>query len=141
MQAELAAFEQRVGVAAPPPRAPRRSGCRHAAGRHPRRPAVARSAAGDLDVVLNARRGLAIESFRDARLGGDVLFGTLEHGYFPTIELGADWYSGSTVQESPLRHKGTDLEPVEPVFAALDDGGVRAWGTVDDRLRRGSRRS
>ncbi len=86
--------------------------------------------AGDLDVVLNARRGLAIESFTDTRWG-DVLLGTLEHGYFPTIELGADWYSGSTVQESPLRHKGTDLELVEPVFARLENGAIRAWATVD----------
>lgn len=85
---------------------------------------------GDLDVVLNARRGLAIESFTDARWG-DVLLGTLEHGYFPTIELGADWYSGSTVQESPLRHKGTDLELAEPVFARLENGAIRAWATVD----------
>ncbi len=85
---------------------------------------------GELDVVLNARRGLAIDSFTDTRWG-DVLLGTLEHGYFPTIELGADWYSGSTVQESPLRHKGTDLEPVEPVFARLEDGAIRAWGTVE----------
>jgi hypothetical protein len=86
--------------------------------------------AGGLDVVLNARRGLAIDSFTDDRWD-DVLLGTLEHGFFPTIDLGADWYSGSTVQESPLRHKGTDLEPVEPAVARLDDGAIAAGGTVD----------
>ncbi len=130
MQAELAACERRLGVAAPAaaPPAPDTGDIPPGVTREGR---LWRVCAGDLDVVLNARRGLAVESFRDARLGGDVLIGTLEHGYFPTIELGADWYSGSTVQESPLRHKGTDLEPVEPVFAALTDGGVRAWGTVD----------
>ena len=130
MQSELAAFEQRVGVAAPPP-APARPPASHTPPGVTREGRLWRIRAGDLDIVLNARRGLAIEAFRDARLGGDVLFGTLEHGYFPTIELGADWYSGSTVQESPLRHKGTDLEPVEPVFAALAGGVVQAWGMVE----------
>lgn len=69
---------------------------------------------GPVTVRLNTRRGMAITSFRDDRLGEDPLLGTLEHGYFPTIELGADFYSGHLVQESPLTHKLTDLERVQP---------------------------
>jgi hypothetical protein len=70
--------------------------------------------AGPLTVRLNSRRGLAIEAFADARLGARPLLGVLEHGYFPTIELGADFYSGHLVQEPPLAHKVTDLERVRP---------------------------
>jgi hypothetical protein len=68
---------------------------------------------GPLTARLNARRGLAIEAFTDNRVGDRPLFGTLEHGYFPTIDLGADFYSGHLVQESPLTHKVTDLERVQ----------------------------
>jgi hypothetical protein len=69
---------------------------------------------GPLVVRLNVRRGMAIEAFVDTRVCERPLLGTLEHGYFPTIELGADFYSGHLVQESPLTHKVTDLERVEP---------------------------
>jgi hypothetical protein len=128
MQAELAAVERRHGASAPA--APVRGGPPATAERDGR---LWRVSAGAVTVVLNARRGLAIDSFRDERLGGDALFGTIEHGYFPTIELGADWYSGSLVEESPLRHKVTDLELVEPELEA-HDGGVRAWATVATEL-------
>jgi hypothetical protein len=67
-------------------------------------------------------------------LDGDVLFGTLEHGYFSTIELGADWYTGDVVQETPLRHKVTDLEPMEPVFARTEEGAIRVWGSLATEL-------
>lgn len=70
--------------------------------------------AGPLTVRLNPRRGLAIASFADASVGDRALLGTLEHGYFPTIELGADFYSGHLVLEPPLAHKVTDLERVRP---------------------------
>jgi hypothetical protein len=70
--------------------------------------------AGPLSVCLNPRRGLAIAAFTDARVDACPLLGTLEHGYFPTIELGADFYSGHLVQEPPLAHKVTDLERVRP---------------------------
>jgi hypothetical protein len=56
--------------------------------------------------------------------------GTIEHGYYPAIELGADWYSGNLVQETPGHHKVTDLAPLEPVFAALPGGALRAWACV-----------
>jgi hypothetical protein len=86
--------------------------------------------AGDLRVTLNARRGLAVHAFRDLRVADVPLLGTLEHGFFPTIALGADWYTGNTVQEPPAQQKVTDLGPCEPVWAALGGGAVRVWGTV-----------
>jgi hypothetical protein len=69
---------------------------------------------GPVTLCLNTRRGMAIEAFSDARIYERPLFGTLEHGYFSMIELGADFYSGHLVQESPLTHKLTDLERVQP---------------------------
>ena len=89
---------------------------------------------GHLAVTLNARRGLAIEAFSDGRIGPETLFGTLEHGYFPTIELGADWYTGDVVQEAPLRHKVTDLEPMAPVFEDAGGGVIRAFGRLTTEL-------
>lgn len=89
---------------------------------------------GHLAVTLNARRGLAIEAFTDERVGPQTLFGTIDHGYFPTIELGADWYTGDVVQEAPLCHKVTDLEPMEPVFEQTAQGTVRAFGRLTTEL-------
>ncbi len=79
--------------------------------------------AGELTLQLNSRRGLAIETFADGRVAPLPLLGTLEHGYFPTIELGADFYSGHLVQESPLHHKITDLGPVRPESVSMREGG------------------
>ncbi|HLW95893.1 MAG TPA: hypothetical protein VKS25_10990 [Solirubrobacteraceae bacterium] len=75
---------------------------------------------GELEVVLNTRRGLAIASFVDRSIGEQSLFGGIDHGYFELIELSADWYTGNLVQEAPLRQKVTDLEPMTPRFS--EDG-------------------
>jgi hypothetical protein len=89
---------------------------------------------GPLDVVLNARRGLAVVAFTDTRVSDRPLCGTLEQGYFPTIDLGVDWYSGHAVQDTPTHAKVTDLEPAEPGWEELPDGALRAWASVDTRL-------
>jgi hypothetical protein len=83
---------------------------------------------------LNTRRGLAIEAFSDARVSDRPLLGTLEHGYFPTIELGADFYSGHLVQESPLSHKVTDLECVQPEMGHDERGRPRAFAQIATEL-------
>jgi hypothetical protein len=89
---------------------------------------------GELTLRLNARRGLAIEAFTDTRVCERPLFGTLEHGYFPTIELGADFYSGHLVQESPMRQKVTDLEPVNPTVGLDEQGRVCALTQIATEL-------
>jgi Glycosyl hydrolase family 57 len=89
---------------------------------------------GSLAVRLNLRRGLAIEAFSDARVAPCPLFGTLEHGYFPTIELGADFYSGHLVQESPLTHKVTDLERVEPAVGMDARGRLCVLASIATEL-------
>jgi hypothetical protein len=90
--------------------------------------------AGALTLRLNLRRGMAIEAFGDARLGVGPLLGTLEHGYFPTIELGADFYSGHLVQESPLTHKVTDLERVRPAVGRDAQRRPCALARIDTEL-------
>ena len=71
MQAELAEAERRHAVTAPAPPPPRPAGAEPPA-QVTRDGRLWRIAAGDLEVVLNERRGLAVDSFRDGRLGGDV---------------------------------------------------------------------
>lgn len=133
MLEQLAAAEAAAGVTAPAPApaAPGDSGVLPEITRDGR---LWHVRSGHLAVTLNARRGLAVEAFCDERLGPETLFGTLEHGYFPTIELGADWYTGDVVQEAPLRHKVTDLEPMEPVFERTPDGVIRAFGRLGTEL-------
>lgn len=89
---------------------------------------------GPLALRLNPRRGLAIESFADARVSERPLFGTLEHGYFPTIALGADFYSGHLVQEPPLSHKVTDLERVQPEVGIDARGCPHAYARIATAL-------
>ncbi len=89
---------------------------------------------GALAVRLNLRRGMAIEALSDARVCECPLVGTLEHGYFPTIELGADFYSGHLVQESPLTHKITDLERVQPIVSYDQEGRLCALARIATEL-------
>ncbi len=70
-----------------------------------------------LVLTLNLRRGLAVERLAFRRHDFTALVGTLPHGYFHSIELGADFYSGGVVVELLTEHRRvTDLERVEPSF-------------------------
>jgi hypothetical protein len=90
--------------------------------------------AGALTLCLNLRRGMAITAFSDARVAARPLLGTLEHGYFATIDLGADFYSGHLVQESPLTHKITDLERVQPTVGHDGQGCLCARARIVTEL-------
>jgi hypothetical protein len=87
-----------------------------------------------LTLRLNTRRGLAIDALSDASVCDRPLLGTLEHGYFPTIELGADFYSGHLVQESPLTHKVTDLERTAPKVNLDGEGRLCAHARIETEL-------
>ncbi|MHB8066846.1 MAG: glycoside hydrolase family 57 [Desulfobaccales bacterium] len=65
-------------------------------------------------VRLNCRRGLAIDALWFKSISPEPLLGTLPHGYFEDISLGADFYSGHTIIEIPGRRRITDLNPTEP---------------------------
>jgi hypothetical protein len=66
-------------------------------------------------VELNLRRGLTIQSLAFRSHGFVPTVGTLPLGFFDSIELGADFYSGGVVIELPAQgRRVTDLERVEP---------------------------
>jgi hypothetical protein len=73
-------------------------------------------------LVLNMRRGLAIQSLAWRAQGMVPIVGTLPHGYFSSIALGADYYSGGLIAELPgLHSRVTDLDRVEPTFSRSGD--------------------
>jgi hypothetical protein len=82
---------------------------------------------------LNCRRGLAIDALRFGGEGEPALVGTLPHGYYDDIALGADYYTGHLVLEAPGRPKITDLEAAEPQIEVEEDGVV-VRGTVPTPL-------
>jgi hypothetical protein len=83
---------------------------------------------------LNVRRGLAVDALSFAALGPDRVVGTLPHGYYDTIALGADYYTGHLVLQSPGLPKITDLGPVDPRIEHLPDGSVAITGEVATAL-------
>jgi hypothetical protein len=78
-------------------------------------------------VVLNCRRGLAVDKLWLSDKDGEHLCGTLHHGAYDDISFGADFYTGHLVFEAPGRSKVTDLEPVEPYIQDTPEGVV-VWG-------------
>jgi hypothetical protein len=68
-----------------------------------------------IHLVLNARRGLAIKSLAFKRHNYEPVVGTLPQGYFSSIDLSVDFYSGGVIIEIPgERSRVTDLEWVKP---------------------------
>jgi hypothetical protein len=66
-------------------------------------------------LTLNLRRGLTIHTLGFRSQDFVSVIGTLPHGFFSSIELGADFYSGGVIIELPAEHcRITDLERVEP---------------------------
>jgi hypothetical protein len=74
-----------------------------------------------LQLSFNTHRGLALESFADATVGGTSLVGTLPHGFFDDIKWAADFYSGHLVFESAAIPKVTDLSRVTPEIEKQGD--------------------
>ena len=62
------------------------------------------------DALFDLRKGLSLT--RVAFGGDEPVLGTLPHGYYEDIGFGADWFSGTTILETPARPKVTDLAPV-----------------------------
>lgn len=97
-----------------------------------------------LKLILNRRRGMTIHTLAFKSQGFAALIGTLSQGYFQTIELGADFYSGGVLIEIPSQHaRLTDLEWVSPQIQqfgselsissviAFDQGKLRKTILVD----------
>lgn len=68
---------------------------------------------------LNCRRGLAVEELVFKDISSSPLVGTVPHGYYQDIFLGADFYTGHTIVEVPGRRRITDLSPVTAEVSAV----------------------
>lgn len=83
-----------------------------------------------IHIVLNLRRGMSIHSLAFRQHDFIPLIGTLPHGYFHSIELGADFYSGGSVIELLTEHQRiTDLDCVTPT-CWLEEGDLHIRGEV-----------
>jgi hypothetical protein len=135
----LADFEDQRGVAPPAPAIARP---RLPSRRRPDPEARFISWQTDhLGLRLNLARGLAIERIWKPDAPRGWLAGTLEHGFFDDIALGADFYSGNLVFQEPGAPQVTDLGPVTPDIeegpAALTISGAidSALGPITKRVR------
>ncbi|CAI8317286.1 MAG: Uncharacterised protein [Cellvibrionales bacterium UBA7375] len=88
-----------------------------------------------IKLELNLRRGLTINSLAFSSHEMEHCVGTLPHGYFPSISLGADYYSGGVVVELPSqRVRVSDLEKVDPKFRIKDNGNIEIYAEVNTQL-------
>ena len=79
----------------------------------------------DISTQLNMRRGLTMQSLAFSSHDMEPCVGTLPHGHFSSISLGADYYTGGVIIELPSeRMRFTDLENVEPKFSIKDNGNI-----------------
>jgi len=84
-----------------------------------------------LQIELNLRRGLTINSLAFSAHGMEPCIGTLPHGYFSSIKFGADYYSGGVVIEMPIeRRRITDLEKVIPYFSVNNKNEIEVHVTI-----------
>jgi len=84
-----------------------------------------------IEVVLNLRRGLTIHRLSFISHDLKPCIGTIAHGYFSSIELGADFYSGGVIIELPNeRTRITDLEQIEPVFSLINNESLEIHATI-----------
>ena len=67
-------------------------------------------------VVLNKSKGLTINKLIIKKFGENSLLGSLDHGYYDDISLGADYYSGHAVIERSGEHKVTDLGKISHII-------------------------
>lgn len=76
----------------------------------------------DLRLVLNLRKGLTVRALAFRSQDFVPVVGTLPHGYFESIDYGADFYTGGVIVELPGEHRRvTDLVPAVPEYFARGD--------------------
>ena len=75
-----------------------------------------------INLTLNFRRGLAIQSLAFKSHDFESVLGTLAQGFFNSIEFGVDYYSGGVLIEVPAASiRVTDLEWVAPKIQQHED--------------------
>lgn len=76
-------------------------------------------------LVINLRRGMAIDSLCFKSHADESCLGTIKHGHLTNIAQGVDYYSGGIVIESAVsQSKTTDLYPVIPTYLVSKDGDL-----------------
>jgi hypothetical protein len=75
----------------------------------------------NVKILLNKNKGLSIKELIFKGLSAHSLLGTIDHGYYEDISLGADYYSGHLVVERYGEHKITDLLSVNPIIYETND--------------------
>lgn len=83
--------------------------------------------------VLNKVKGLAIDNLWFKNISTEPLIGTLPHGYYDDISLGADFYSGHIVIEKPGEHKITDLQKCKPKIFLKEESLLCVRAEIQDR--------
>ena len=73
-------------------------------------------------IKLNKWKGLTITELVCKNQSETSLLGTLDHGFYDDISLGADYYSGHAIIERPGEHKVTDLQKLSPEIEKTNDG-------------------
>ena len=76
---------------------------------------------GKFKITLNMNKGLSIFALGHKDSGYLPLIGTLDHGFYDDITLGADFYSGHAVIERFGKHKITDLGKVSPSIVETEN--------------------
>jgi len=66
------------------------------------------------ELILNCNKGLTITSLIFKDISPCPLIGTISHGYYDDISLGADYFTGHTIIEGADLKKFTDLASVVP---------------------------
>ncbi len=86
--------------------------------------------AQEVELTLLKDRGLALSSASFPGISDKALLGTLGHGYFDSIELGADFFSGHLIHTSRDGVKTTDLCPA-PHTIREDSGGLSISSDIE----------
>lgn len=73
-----------------------------------------------IHVRFNHAKGMTIDSLAAKDISDQPFLGTLEHGYYEDIGLGADFYSGHLLIDKPGKAKMTDLWKSEVQFDFSD---------------------
>ncbi|MBT4836854.1 MAG: hypothetical protein HON94_05870 [Methylococcales bacterium] len=77
-----------------------------------------------LQIKFNLYKGLSIDQFILKNYSNTPLFGTLTHGFYDDISLGADFFSGHSLICQPGKHKLTNLHKSDADYFKQDSSQV-----------------
>lgn len=86
----------------------------------------------NIELNLNKKKGLTIDSCILKNLSNKSLLGTLDHGYFDDISFAEDYFSGNSIIERLGQHMISDLNETSPdIFSDGNDIIVQSSQTMD----------